>query len=36
MREGDASIPADRVRWDRAVVLADGAAAGASVGEDAP
>ena len=32
LREGDAAIPAGRVRQDRALVLADGAAAGASAG----
>ena len=36
LREGDASIPAGRVRRDRAALLADGAAAGAPIAEPAP
>jgi 6-phosphogluconolactonase len=36
LREGDASIPAGRVRRDRALVLADGAAAGSPVAQPTP
>ena len=36
LRKGDASIPAGRVRRDRATVLADAAAIGASVTESTP